>query len=303
MINAAIGFAQEYRVERALAALKRLVPAQTVVIPTAGTSNVDSDDLVPGDLVVLDAGAQIPADLRLVDAGGIRTGEATLTGEVGRSKSRRATLADADLALGDRTNMAFKGTTVTYGRGRGIVVATGMATELGKIAGAARQAASEPQTPLQKRLARSARLASSCSRSARSSSSPACSAARPTLLMFMTALSLAVAAIPEALPASVTSRSRSAPARWPAQCARPPAAAVETLGSVTFICADKTGTLTAERDAAPRRSIAGGRWRRATRLADSASRRRCSSRHALSNDAATRRRTATASATRPRSRC
>ena len=201
--------------------------------------------LVPGDLVVLDAGAQIPADLRLVDAGGIRTGEATLTGESAPVEKQAAALADADLPLGDRSNMAFKGTTVTYGHGRGIAVATGMATELGKVAGLLGEG-EEPRTPLQERLGEfGKRLAVVVFAICAIIFVAGLVRGEDTALMFLTAVSLAVAAIPEALPATVTI-SLAIGARKMAErnALVRRLAAVETLGSVTFICSDKTGTLT-----------------------------------------------------------
>ncbi len=207
---------------------------------------VRAAEIVPGDVVVLEAGNQVPADIRLTDASQMRVGEAALTGESVPVEKNVEALADPHLPLGDRRNMAFKGTTVTYGRGRGIAVATGMATELGKLAESARHG---PSTPRRR-----------CSNGWPSSASwlalviiAICAVifaagllrGEPAVLMFLTAVSLAVAAIPEALPATVTiSLAFGARKMAERNALVRRLAAVETLGSVTFICSDKTGTLT-----------------------------------------------------------
>ena len=234
VLNAAVGFVQEIRANRAMAALKRLASLNATVLRGEVQRVVHAEGLVPGDIVILDTGNAVPADLRLVDAIDLRLGEAALTGKSLPVEKHTAPDDDADLPLGDRRNMAFKGTSVQYGRGRGIVVATGMATELGHIAGML-EGSGETQTPLQRSLAVFGRQLAIA----------ALLRGEPPLLMLLTAISLAVAAIPEALPAVVTvllALGAGRMARENALIRRLPA--VETLGSVTTICSDKTGTLT-----------------------------------------------------------
>ncbi len=135
VLNAAIGFVQDLRAERAISALKRLAALKATVVRSGRRQTIPAAEIVPGDIVLLEAGSAVPADLRLTEAPRLKVTEAALTGEAVPVEKRTAALADAELPLADRANMAFKGTVVTYGRARGIAVATGMATELGKIAG------------------------------------------------------------------------------------------------------------------------------------------------------------------------
>jgi Ca2+-transporting ATPase len=155
LLNALIGFVQEYRAQRAIAALKQLAAATATVLRERERQTLPANELVPGDIVLVEAGNVVPADLRLIEATQLKLGEAALTGESVPVTKQAAPLADAAQPLGDRRNMAFKGTIVTYGRGRGLVVATGMSTELGKIAETL-AGADDVRTPLQLRLASSA---------------------------------------------------------------------------------------------------------------------------------------------------
>ena len=247
-LNAAIGFFQESRTERAIAALRSMATPSARVRRGGELQNLPSHRVVPGDVVLLEAGNIVPADLRLTDSAHLRIAEAALTGESHPSEKTVQAAAVADSAVGDRGNMAYKGTIVTYGRGSGIVVATGLATELGKIATLLADA-KESRTPLQQRLARfGGRLTIALLAICGLVFGAGMLRGEPLLLMFMTAVSLAVAAIPEALPAVVAISLAIGASRMVKQHAlvrRLPA--VETLGSVTYICADKTGTLTQNR--------------------------------------------------------
>jgi Ca2+-transporting ATPase len=211
---------------------------QTVIVPAM--------ELVPGDVVLVEAGDQVPADIRVGESSQLRVNESALTGESQPIEKHTSALEAS--ALGDRKSMAFKGTIVTYGRGRGIVVATGMQTELGRIAELLDQRV-EVKTPLQIRLAHFGKyLALAALAICAVVFAAGIARGEPPVRMFLTAISLAVAAIPEALPAVVTItlalgarrllKSRTLVRRLPA---------VETLGSVTYICSDKTGTLTENR--------------------------------------------------------
>jgi Ca2+-transporting ATPase len=248
LLNAAIGLVQAWRADQALAALQRLAAVQATVLRSGQVQQVPAHALVPGDIVLLEAGNQVPADLRLIDIAQLKMDESALTGESVTVAKHTGVLVGAVHALGDRLNMAFKGTTATHGRGRGLVVATGMATELGKVAGLLQQD-TDRSTPLQRRLAAfGKRVAMAVLAICAVIFAVGVLRGESPLLMVLTAVSLAVAAIPEALPAVVTVLLALGARRMVAVHAlirRLPS--VETLGSVTYICSDKTGTLTQNR--------------------------------------------------------
>jgi len=245
VLNALVGFIQQYRAEAAIAALRQLAAPQARVLRAGHAQIVPSADLVPGDIVLLEDGSIVPADLRLIDTSVFRTQESALTGESAPIDKRADAVLEDEPPIGDRVNMAWKGTVAVHGRARGVVVATGMATELGRIASLLSDA-SDTRTPLQKRLARFGRiLAIAVLLLCAALFGIGVMRGEPVMLMLLTAISLAVAAIPEALPAVVTvalALGARRMVRRHALIRKLPA--VETLGSVTFICADKTGTLT-----------------------------------------------------------
>ncbi|MBU6488374.1 MAG: cation-translocating P-type ATPase [Burkholderiales bacterium] len=245
VLNAGIGFAQDFRADRAMVELKRLSARRATVVRGARRSTIEAALLVPGDIVLLEAGGMVPADLRLVEAPQLKVNEAALTGEAIPVEKNVAALGDVALAIADQTNMAFMGTVVTYGRARGIVVATGMDTEFGRIAALLDQG-SPAATPLQRRLAVFGRqLAIGVLGVCAIIFLAGVLRGEALLPMLLMAASLAVAVIPEALPAVVTvmlALGGRNMARRNALVRRLPA--VETLGSVGCICTDKTGTLT-----------------------------------------------------------
>ena len=244
IINATVGFIQEYRSEKAMEALKNMVPSYARVIREGNTLEITAAELVPGDVVLLEAGNIIPADIRFFETHQLKVDESALTGESHNVEKNSETLPKGNYSLGDRINMGFKGTHITNGRGKAYVMATGMNTELGLIAKMIQT--DEKSTPLQRRLAAFGKRLSIFVLLI-------CALifvfgwwrGEDALTMLLTSISLAVAAIPEALPALVTialAFGAKRLAKNNALIRKLPA--VETLGSVTHICSDKTGTLT-----------------------------------------------------------
>jgi Ca2+-transporting ATPase len=244
IMNAAVGFIQEYRAEKAMEALKNMAANHARILREGKMMDIPASDLVPGDVVVLEAGNIIPADIRFFETHQTKVDESALTGESNNVEKNPEELPEGNYALGDQTNMGYKGTSVTNGRALGYVVATGMQTELGHIAKMIQT--DETTTPLQKRLAAFGKRLSAVILII-------CTIiffigwlrGESVMTMLITSISLAVAAIPEALPALVTialAFGAKKLAKNNALIRKLPA--VETLGSVTYICSDKTGTLT-----------------------------------------------------------
>jgi P-type Ca2+ transporter type 2C len=244
----ALGFYQEYRAEQAIAALRRMAVPSARVTRAGRVTSVPVGELVPGDIVHVEAGTVVPADLRLVETASLRIEEAALTGESEPIDKQTEPIDRDDLALGDRTCMAYSGTQVAAGRGQGVVVATGMHTELGRIASLLQNVESEP-TPLQQRLDRVGKqLAVLGVLVALAVVVMGALSGESATDLVLTAISVAVAVIPEGLPAVVTftlAIGSQRMLRRQALIRKLPA--VETLGSVTVICSDKTGTLTQNR--------------------------------------------------------
>ncbi len=249
VLSGIVGFVQEYRSEQAMAALEEMTSPTARVMREGAVVTVAASEVVPGDLVLLEAGDIVAVDLRLIKSHSLRVNEAALTGESEPAAKIDTPLPEvADSLLADQRNMAFKGTTVTYGRATGVTVATGMATELGRIAELLQEHPAG-QTPLQRRLSTlGKRLAAAALVVCAVVFAAGVARGESVELMFLTAVSLAVAAIPEALPAVVTvslALGAQRMARRRALVRKLPA--VETLGSVTVVCSDKTGTLTQNR--------------------------------------------------------
>lgn len=244
LLNAIISFFQEYRAEKAMQALKQMAVTQARVLRDGYIAWLPATVIVPGDVVLLEAGNAVPADVRIIESFNLKIEEAALTGESHAIDKITHSLEVDDLPVGDKKNMAFKGTFVTYGRGTGVIIATGMQTELGRIAKMLQE--SETLTPLQQRMASFGKKLSLLVLFL-------CIVFFVTgwlrgedmVKMIMTSISLAVAAIPEALPAVITislALAAKRMIRFNSLIRKLPA--VETLGSVTYICTDKTGTLT-----------------------------------------------------------
>ena len=245
LINAFLGVAQESKAERALAALKKMSAPFAKVRRQGNVSLLRAEEIVPGDIVLVEAGDYIPADMRLLETASLKIEEAALTGESVPVDKITSPLEVDNIMVGDRYNMAYLGTSVTYGRGTGIITATGMDTEVGQIADQINRTTIE-ETPLQKKLAELGKyLSIIIVIIAGAIFAAGILQDRDTLEMFLTAVSLAVAAIPEGLPAIVTivlALGVQKMARQNAIIRR--LSAVETLGSTEVICSDKTGTLT-----------------------------------------------------------
>jgi Ca2+-transporting ATPase len=250
----ALGVVEEYRSEKAMEALKKMAALTATVVRKGADVEIPARDVVPGDVVVLSTGDRIPADLRLIEAFNLRTDEASLTGESTPVEKATLVVGGAEVAIGDRKNMAYSGTTVAYGRGKGIAVATGMQTEFGRIADML-QEVEEAKTPLEKNLDRVGKwLGYACLGVVaivvglvlvRTLISSGAITGDVILQMFIWGVSLAVAAVPEALAAVVViSLSLGVRRMVKRHALIRRLSAVETLGCTTVICSDKTGTLT-----------------------------------------------------------
>ncbi len=245
ILNAFVGAFQERKAESSLEALKKLAAPETKVLRDGVITEIPTRELVPGDIVILETGSVIPADIRLIEAVNLKIQESSLTGESVPVEKSTEPLGGDDIALGDRTNMAFSSGILTYGRGRGVVVATGMQTEVGKIADLLQQTV-DTETPMSRRLEQLGKVLGIAALII-------CAVifivgvlyGNSILQMFMTAVSLAVAAIPEGLPAVSTVVLAIGVQRMVKRNAIiRTLPSVETLGSATVICSDKTGTLT-----------------------------------------------------------
>ncbi|NMB62545.1 MAG: cation-translocating P-type ATPase [Chloroflexi bacterium] len=245
VLNTIMGVVQESRAEQALDALKKMAAPEAQVLRDGHRVSLPARELVPGDIVFLEAGNFVPADLRLLEAVNLKIDEAPLTGESVPVEKNATETLDADASLGDRLNTAFSGTVVSYGRGKGVVISTGMNTQIGLIA-TMLQSVEEEQTPLQIKLDQLGKLLGyACLIISGVVFLSGWLQGGDALEMFMVAVSLAIAAVPEGLPAVVTislALGMREMVKRHALIRR--LASVETLGSATVICSDKTGTLT-----------------------------------------------------------
>jgi P-type Ca2+ transporter type 2C len=244
LLNAIVGFVQEYRAEKAMEALKKMATTSAKTKRNNEVREISATELVPGDIILLEAGDMVPADARIIESHALKMEEASLTGESQPVDKHTDPLQEEKIPLGDRTNMGYKSTLVTYGRGVAVVTATGMKTEIGNIAQMLQEEGS--LTPLQLRLAAfGKRLSFIVLGICVLVYGVGLLRGEDPIQMLLTAISLAVAAIPEALPAVITialALGAKKMVKKNALIRKLPA--VETLGSVTFICTDKTGTLT-----------------------------------------------------------
>ncbi|MBI5935209.1 MAG: cation-translocating P-type ATPase [Chloroflexi bacterium] len=253
-----LGFVQEYRAERAIEALREMAAPTAAVMRDGDEVEVPAREVVPGDVILIRAGDKIPADSRLIESVNLQIEEAALTGESVPVEKKVATIEKADLAIGDRKNMAYAGTAATYGRGRALVTSTGMNTEFGKIA-TLLQTVESGQTPLQDNLDKvGANLARAAFVIVTLIVAIGLFRGQPIIEMLLFGIALAVAVVPEALPAVVTISLAIGVQRMVKRHAlvrKLPA--VETLGSTSVICSDKTGTLTKDEMTARKVYVAG----------------------------------------------
>jgi Ca2+-transporting ATPase len=259
IVSALLGFYQEFRAERAMQALKAMASPTASVIRGGTPIEVASADVVPGDIVVLRAGDRVPADARLVEAANLKADEASLTGESTAVEKDAGARVGADAGVGDRRNMVFAGTALTYGRGLAVVAATGMQTEFGRIAKMLQEVPEEPSPLAIKMDYIGKRLGTACLAVSAAVVILGIVRGNPPLEMLIWGVSLAIAAVPEALAAVVTGALAigvQRAARRRAIIRRLPA--VETLGCTTVICSDKTGTLT-RNEMTVRKVFASGR--------------------------------------------
>lgn len=248
ILNAVLGVVQEYRAEQAMAALKKMAAPLVRVRRGGKTMDVESRLLVPGDMVLLEAGSIVPADSRVVESANLQVQEASLTGESQPVEKSVATLKDENAPLGDRHNMLYMGTAVTYGRGVAVVVETGMRTQLGRIAELIQSVENE-QTPLQRRMSELGKVLLVGALVVMAVAFlVGLAAGHPLQEVMLNAVAIAVAVVPEGLPAVVTiALALGAQRMLKRRALIRKLPAVETLGSVTTICSDKTGTLTENR--------------------------------------------------------
>lgn len=260
VLNAALGFSQEYKAEQAMAALKRMAVPKVKVRRGGHLHEISARELVPGDIIQLDAGDSVPADVRLIESVNLRVQEAVLTGESEPVEKTARPLEGENIGLGDQRNMAFLGTVATYGRGLAVVVATGMNTQLGRIADMI-QTVGQEKTPLQKRVDQLGKgLAVAALVIVAVVFGLGVLRGEDVRIMFQTAISMAVAVIPEGLPAVMTiALALGAQRMLQRRALIRKLPAVETLGSVTVVCSDKTGTLTENKMTVTVVDIAGNR--------------------------------------------